>query len=469
MKARVYFMRITKGSPRVGARDLHPPAEICNGSPAIPHYHRACTTRRPPMTLRDTLRLLAACCILLANACGSDGPVDKEETTEPVCQRGTSYSCVGQGSCSGLRLCLADGSGFTECMCDSAGGQAGTQATTPDGGQAGTGATGDGGTAGTGATDQDSSVTDGSTSRGEICGNGVDDDDDGKVDCADSACDSLKCVAEPPAGFEGPVVVYVGNGAPPECAGAFSAVAFDAGASPSGSAATCSTCECTREGDGCPAFLDFGTGAASGCGGTTCTTSVSASCTVIEPPCLDGLTTAYLKPKNAGSAATCEPSEQDATKSKAKFGKQVRACALANAESAGCSGDELCLPVAGAPAGFANTLCVWKAGDVDCPAQGYSDKGVFYQDLDDTRTCTACSCDGPDCTQSWHVFASSDTMCDEPIITLTGENQCVQVNPSNNQLRVGVTIEGTGECTPSGGEPQGSVKGTDPITVCCMP
>jgi hypothetical protein len=112
-------------------------------------------------------------------------------------------------------------------------------------------------------------------------------------------------------------------------------------------------------------------------------------------------------------------------------------------------------------------VCVWREGDQDCPSNLYTDKRVYYRSVKDTRTCSACACDGAGCGYSWSVFNADDTACASPIIKLTSPDQCVQVNPAMGKLRVGVSLEAGGSCTPSGGMSQGDVTGSDAVTVCC--
>jgi hypothetical protein len=66
------------------------------------------------------------------------------------------------------------------------------------------------------------------------------------------------------------------------------------------------------------------------------------------------------------------------------------------------------------------------------------------------------------------VFGADDTACAAPLLELSSPEQCVQVNPAADKLRVGAAISGDGKCTPSGGMSQGSVTAQKPITVCCQ-
>ncbi|MBK7586063.1 MAG: hypothetical protein IPI67_38495 [Myxococcales bacterium] len=70
----------------------------------------------------------------------------------------------------------------------------------------GTGASGgSGATGGTGAGGSTGGTGGGNV--GEICGNGIDDDGDQKIDCADTECATSKCVPNVPIGWTGPALM----------------------------------------------------------------------------------------------------------------------------------------------------------------------------------------------------------------------------------------------------------------------
>jgi hypothetical protein len=65
------------------------------------------------------------------------------------------------------------------------------------------------------------------------------------------------------------------------------------------------------------------------------------------------------------------------------------------------------------------------------------------------------------------VFAPGDTSCATPLLSLSSQDQCAAVSPSAGAIRLGVVIDGSGDCDASGGEPEGGVTESDAITVCC--
>jgi hypothetical protein len=303
----------------------------------------------------------------------------------------------------------------------------------------------------------------------EVCENGSDDDGDGDVDCADSDCGSFECKPDAPTDWSGPIALRTAQSGTPSCEGDFAAVAFEAGQSPEGAPASCSACSCTPAAVGCAAFVDFVTGTAAACGGTTCPTSVNGSCTEIMPACIAGQTTAYLSTQVTPPAGSCSASTQTATKVDVSWSRRVVGCNATRTPHGGCSGDRLCLPKTVPATPFEPSLCIWRDGDHACPAETFTDKRLYWKGADDTRTCSACSCSGPNCSYRWRVYNAADTACASPILDLASAGQCVQVNPAGNALRVGASISGDGACSASGGTSEGAVSGRDSISVCCQP
>ncbi len=405
---------------------------------------------------------------ITCSACGS------KKTSAPgkvaaKCVIGTSYQCWPSSGCVAHQMCLPDGSGLTNCTCDT-GGNAGTGDTAADGGMLGGDDAGahDAGAHDTGAHDAMVPAGDAGTHGPEICDNGKDDDGNGKVDCADSACTTHSCVAAAPSGFAGPVELFVGTGSLPSCAGGFTQTALNGGTAAVFDPATCSSCQCSAPA-ACASFLDFRVSGAGNCGtGSTCTSTVSASCAQLGSSCLVGQSTVSLEARPIGASSSCTAGTENATKNAPSWAVQALACAPPHVGQ-GCKQAEVCAP-ARLASPFQSTLCVYKSGDVACPAATYTDKRVYYTKLDDTRSCSACTCsDTGTCSYAWNVYDTTDTSCaSAPVVTLA-ENQCAQVNPSSDKLRVGVGITGAPGCSSGGGQPQGAVSASGAVTVCCEP
>ncbi len=189
-------------------------------------------------------------------------------------------------------------------------------------------------TAGHGTTDDAEEVS---------CFDGVDNDRDGLVDCADPGCAAVaSCVAEIPDGWTGHAMLYDGDPASPPagCSGVWTNELVAGRSAPSGTGASCSACGCASPSGG--------------------------SCAAV------------------GGDATVSPP------SAARVGI---ACTMAATEpAAGCTAGA-CLPT---PAGdYVTGLCIYHSGEVACPAGAFGDRHVFYAGTLDTRGCEACACGAP--------------------------------------------------------------------------
>ncbi|KYF82866.1 hypothetical protein BE20_35895 [Sorangium cellulosum] len=107
-------------------------------------------------------------------------------------------------------------------------------------------------------------------------------------------------------------------------------------------------------------------------------------------------------------------------------------------------------------------------------APRYSDRFVFYRDVIDDRTCSACTCTSvTPSTCEARVSTYEDAACGQPVATTTvdGEGACV-VPPSAmtlGSLSAEWLVNAPGSCAPRGGE----LTGTEPerviMTLCCLP
>ncbi|HEY0195851.1 MAG TPA: hypothetical protein VGC42_32275 [Kofleriaceae bacterium] len=174
------------------------------------------------------------------------------------------------------------------------------------------------------------------------CFDGLDNDGDGMVDCADPSCAAIAtCVADVPAGWNGHAMLYDGDAsaAPPGCSGLWTSELVAGNSAPSAAPASCSACAC-----GAPA-------------GGECAP--------------------------AGGAATTSPPTS------ARVGI---ACTMADEPAAGCSGNA-CMPVPDAR--YVAGACIYRSGDAACPAGSFTERHVFYASTLDSRDCAACACGAP--------------------------------------------------------------------------
>jgi hypothetical protein len=414
-----------------------------------------------------------------ALACGSTKPDHKSNAApDASCTQGTAYSCVGSRGCMGMQYCLISGE-LGACVCpgpvlvDEAGPRdaaaerdAASMTTRPMDAAA---PKSDSAVVAPPPHDAsasaDAQVHDASPHVMENCGNGVDDDGDGKIDCADEDCGAYSCVAAAPDGWTGPLALYVGSDATPTCSGNYGSEALRGGSAVNATPAVCSSCSCTPQTASCASYLGFGFGAQSNCSDAGCMALIGASCVEVAPSCLTGMSTAYVQTQFPPGTSSCAPSTQTPAIADASFSDHVLGCGASDGlRRGGCSPGNLC--AAATP--FTGPFCIVKAGDLACPSGPYSDRRVYFTAIDDTRDCGACAC-GSDCSYTWKIFDDADTTCATPLATQSGAGSCTMVTPSSGKLRVGASISGTGTCAPSGGQATGSAAGAGATTACCLP
>jgi hypothetical protein len=280
--------------------------------------------------------------------------------------------------------------------------------------------------------------------------------------CGNPACAQYVCVDSAPATWNGPISMYAGvPSATPACGGAFSSNSFLLNTDPVQTAATCSTCTCSASNVKCNVSV-FASQQ------TNCSSTTQKFVTDIA--CTDWGTTQLSMNiiqinGTAGSTTCTQGPGQTPTVPPATWGTAARGCALPFPAADGCASGAVCAPVPNAP--FNGKLCIYKIGDNQCPAGGYTQKHVFYDSFTDTRTCTSCSCqiNNPICSNHT-VHAYSDASCGSEVAAVTS-NGCKAMTWRSARLTASITSGGT--CTPAGGQPTGAITPTGPATVCCTP
>lgn len=123
-----------------------------------------------------------------------------------------------------------------------------------------------------------------------------------------------------------------------------------------------------------------------------------------------------------------------------------------------------------APDGF-ESLCVYRPGLFFCPPERYTERTILNQGWTDTRACTECTCDDPtDITCSTLVELWSEPDCSGSLAEIPDDQTCTQGLGWNVQ-GYRLLVEGPlgGWCGASRGELTGEVLADEPITVCCEP
>jgi hypothetical protein len=336
----------------------------------------------------------------------------------------------------------------------------------------------------------------------EDCTDGIDNDLDGKIDCADPdcqvgfSCHSPLTAQNIQAGWTGHYALADGAVAalPGNCPGATYPNPFYTGyRSLVAAAATCSSCNCGAPlGESCsiPQLHVSSSTCAEQLSQAVCQKAVNlnldGSCHVsgitggltnCGPPdlvnmvCPGGSQACDLSvllddPTLVGGS--CTPTTQMPTVPPSAWNNAGRAC-QAVTEGKGCANSFACLPNAAAPFG---AVCVAHAGDVLCNVvTGYTTKHTFF-DIDpaDDRTCSDCQCSGPNgasCTSN--VTTYNDLSCTTQIAN-TAASSCSTYagNPAVGSYKATNTVITQGTCSASGGTAMGSATGVNAVTFCCQ-
>ena len=313
----------------------------------------------------------------------------------------------------------------------------------------------------------------------ENCVNGIDDDADGKIDCADSDCVAgFTCAPSPPAGWKGPIALYQGDGAiePPTCAtsGGYVTLVSDAFDGLSAAPATCPGCSCSDpKGVSCAVASAqfFGNSQCAGQGGTL---TVAAGACVAFLRLSDPQSVKWASATASGGV--CLVKTMGAPQiPPVNWAARARSCG-GEPEGGGCAMD-LCVP---RPQGkFGKALCVVHDGDVACPAGPYAKRFLYYQGVADTRGCSDCGCGNPagmTCTGKLELW--DDTGCTTDLTTLSMPGQCAALAPDPTPppppyktLRSIFYTSGPsagGSCVSTPSNATGKAVPSQPLTICCV-
>jgi hypothetical protein len=187
----------------------------------------------------------------------------------------------------------------------------------------------------------------------------------------------------------------------------------------------------------------------------------SGSCT---PTLLDGYSYGVFARDFTSGSCTPQPTTDIEP---ARWTRRIIACETNDREPAGCDSGEHCVPELVTPL---ETWCVYRAGIHDCPTGAYSQQTIYYEDFDDGRSCSACTCGTPTGSCEGYVDFMTGTGCGTARVERVELGACFELNngPAGVKATPGPVIA-AGECPRSGGELQGSVTLQGGVTVCCMP
>lgn len=321
----------------------------------------------------------------------------------------------------------------------------------------------DGSTGGSGAGGGNTGSTD------EDCTDGIDNDGNGDVDCADSRCTpDFECFPVPPGAWVEVYAISVMDfsGKLPVCEnGQDPAVFF---ASPADSA-ECAACSCGP--------LDVMSAACSppqiSCyvGSTDCSSAASDWTDLLAEGACD-------KPQNLGGVESlsckitaisvplggdlCAPSGGEIQKNK-PWKERVGVCVVPN--GGGCDAGQVCA----ATQRVQDAACVRRDGDFDCPTDEFTVKKLVYEIEEGHRSCGACTCT-PKCTGGSYTVHDLDECGDDADPVIIDSDDCKDVSGllDASTWSMNATLSQIeSSCTPGGGAPQVDLSKAGPVTFCC--
>jgi hypothetical protein len=313
--------------------------------------------------------------------------------------------------------------------------------------------------------------SDGCASSVEICDNGVDDDCDGKIDCADPQCSAWTCVGGPiPANW---ALAELTSSTTSACSANYSGppVTLYGGTFPA------ATCECSGT-LATPGSCKSGTFTVSGNSATAPTT-----CTGFSAPlsASNGACTAFMATTPMASQlievvpapytpGTCMPTP---TKTVPPIEPTGQSCALTGSGGGGCmnqGGAGVCVPALSS--GY--DACIVRGGILPCPTGiGFDHQYLVGIGTDDTRGCSDCTSTGPTatCTNA-ELTLYTDSMCTTSGAVIQANSACAPIpvggagTPTYTAEEYSAVVHDE-TCGASPVTPTGSVSVTGPLTYCC--
>jgi hypothetical protein len=308
------------------------------------------------------------------------------------------------------------------------------------------------------------STSSSSSSGSENCLNGVDDNADQKIDCADPTCTGFMCL-DVPAGWSLIAVAESAFGdAPKPCADNSNPTLYFDGAQP----AQCNQCQCSVSGATCSLgeMLVYYTDGS--CGGAADVVVISKDfkgCAQLPNVPFGGNGGGSGKVSKAPfvvQQGTCMVNGGGLNPS-APFTKQISACATVPSGKGCGAGD--CLSASGSPDG---KTCI--VGDVAnaCPSGWMLERDAFDTGYQDQRNCDACGCDVG--CQGGSFRVDDGNGCQQ------GPDNSITQDPANCSPLPDLLDHGSGSvyvtvptatASCNGGGPNGQISGKQ-SRICCL-
>lgn len=329
----------------------------------------------------------------------------------------------------------------------------------------------------------------------ENCLNGVDDDRDGLIDCADPDCNAGYTCGSVPAGWQGPFALWSGTtNAAPTCPSTYPSALFLAHDQLKVPAYTCPDCNCSPSGDAKCNTLHYWYDTSNNC------TASAAWDVAVDPdgvcvqedlslygknlnPLSLSIDSAQLTPPDRHTPAlppyaqgTCGPNQVAPKFPDATWGLDAEGCgAPQSATTGGGCSVGACMTRPTTP--FGGKLCIFKAGVTSCPSSYpvSPPSPQYYETWTEGRKCSSCSCGSLGCGGT--VTAFTDLDCSENPTTIAADGTCAVIPKDPTPTGSGISKHDTLSIRWDDGGPVcgkgasgllGAATPDSPITVCCQ-
>jgi hypothetical protein len=297
------------------------------------------------------------------------------------------------------------------------------------------------------------------------------------VDLRDGASSALPdgacaCVPTVPAGWEGPLEIFEGTGAPgspgPSCGANYGAEAYLGFVTPDAPAATCS-CSCAAPAAACgPPVLEYFNDGTCEESCDTASQAIGPGCTALgaSDDCKGGGTHYTIKSGAPMPGGSCKPVAATSVAALSWASRAHLCAATTPLTTAACAMGNVCAPAT--DVGFEpTTRCVVHQGASPCPP-AYPSSRTYYESAADDRGCTACTCGPPSAGACGNATVSlyARTDCSAGGVPIMASPACL---PLEGAMSAGPSPNAAPTCAPAGGQPTGMVTPTSPLTVCCTP
>jgi hypothetical protein len=313
----------------------------------------------------------------------------------------------------------------------------------------------------------------------EDCQNGVDDDRDNLVDCADPDCSAFTC-ASTPSGWTGPIAIWAGTaGTGPSCSasGGYASELLSAHDGLSAPGYTCPGCTCTPSSDAACSALTFWYDTT-----TTCSSSTAWTVNVTPDGQCHAVTLGQANPSARSSqlippvssyiSGSCVGSQPPPKFPAASWSTDVRGCGGLTTNGGGCTVGQ-CLPKPAAP--FGAKLCIFKSGITSCPLEYPVQKPAastqYYETWTEGRTCSQCSCSQPKCGGTVHTYTDTACTTDDTVAAIDGSCTTIPADPTQSSradTRSTKWVNAGPVCGNVTSTLSGAPQPDSPVTVCCQ-